>query len=91
MLISLFQDGKAYLFACGMGQFFEPTMGLCYYGTSTRCKEPPSVAMKTVEDFNEAVSSFLYSKPVFGEYDNNIGFNRYSVEHINRQYDDGKL
>ncbi|PNF16877.1 putative chitinase 10 [Cryptotermes secundus] len=80
------QDGKGYRFSCGMGQFFEPTMGLCYYGTSTRCTETPSAAAKTVEDFNIAVSSFLYPETVVNEDSNNIGFNRYNIELSSKQF-----
>lgn len=72
-----------------MGQFFEPTMGLCYYGTSTRCTEPPSTAVKAVEDLNHAASSFLYPETVISE-DNNVGFSRYSVELNNKQFLPGK-
>jgi hypothetical protein len=73
-----------------MGQFFEPTMGLCYYGTSTRCTEPPSVAVKAVEEFNQAISSFLYPETITSEDNNNVGFNRYSVEHNSKQFLPGK-
>lgn len=73
-----------------MGQFFEPTMGLCYYGTSTRCTETPSAAAKTVEDFNIAVRSFLYPETVVSEDGNNIGFNRYNIELSSKQFLPGK-
>jgi hypothetical protein len=84
------QDGRAYRFSCGMGQFFEPTMGLCYYGTSTRCTEAPSAAAKAVEDFNIAVSSFLYPETVVSEDSNNIGFNRHNIELNSKQFLPGK-
>lgn len=84
------QDGKAYRFACGMGQFFDPAMGLCYYGTSTRCTEPPSAAVKAVEDLNHAVSSFLYPETIISEDNNNVGFSRYSVKLNNKQFLPGK-
>jgi hypothetical protein len=73
-----------------MGQFFEPTMGLCYYGTSTRCTEPPSAAAKAVEDLNHAMSSFLHPETVISEENNNVGFNRYSVELNSKQFVPGK-
>lgn len=84
------QDGRAYLFACGMGQFFEPTMGLCYYGTTARCTEAPSAAVKAVEDLNHAMSNFLHPETLISEDNNNTGFNRYSIELNNKQFLSGK-
>jgi hypothetical protein len=84
------QDGGAYRFSCGMGQFFEPTTGLCYYGTSTRCTQAPSAGTKAVEDFNIAVSSFLYPETVVSEDSNNVGFNRHNIELNKKQFLPGK-
>jgi hypothetical protein len=48
------QDGRAYLFACGMGQLYDPVRGLCYYGSPTHCTGPRSAA---TADISQAVNS----------------------------------
>ena len=71
------QDGRSYLFACGMGQFFDPVRGLCYYGTSVHCTGPPSAP---TEDISHAVNSSLHPAAVVSRDTNDIGFSRYSIE-----------
>jgi hypothetical protein len=73
-----------------MGQFFDPAMGLCYYGTSTRCTDPASASTKAAEDFSQAANSFLYPEAVVSGDNNDVGFSRYSIELNSKQFLRGK-
>jgi len=81
------QDGRAYLLACGMGQFFDPIRGLCYYGSSTHCTGPPSAP---TEDVSPAVNSSLHPAVIVSRDTNDVGFSRYSIELNSKEVLPGK-
>jgi hypothetical protein len=72
-----------------MGQFFLPAKGLCYYGTSTHCTDPPTVSTKAAENFGQAVNSFVYPGAVASGDNNAVGFSSYSVELSSKQFHPG--
>jgi hypothetical protein len=73
-----------------MGQYFDPAVGLCYYGTSARCTDHPSSPTKATEGFSQAVNSFLYPEAVATADNNDVGFSRYSIELSSKQVLQGK-